>query len=55
MKHNSAWIFHDPVDPEKLNIPDYYEIVKRPMDLGTVRVRLQNNLYTTISEFVQDV
>jgi hypothetical protein len=23
-KYSPSWIFHDPVDPEKLNIPDYF-------------------------------
>jgi len=23
-KFTPSWIFHDPVDPEKLNIPDYF-------------------------------
>lgn len=36
-KHQHAWIFHEPVDPIKLNIPDYKDIVKQPMDLGTVK------------------
>jgi hypothetical protein len=27
-KHNNAWIFHEPVDVEKLGIPDYFDIVK---------------------------
>jgi hypothetical protein len=40
-KHNQAWIFHEPVDPKKLNIPDYFEIIKHPMDFGTVKNKLQ--------------
>lgn len=39
-KHNSAFIFHEPVDPEKLNIPDYFDIIRNPMDLGTVKNKL---------------
>jgi len=27
-KHNQAWIFHEAVDPKKLNIPDYFDIIK---------------------------
>jgi hypothetical protein len=27
-KHQHAWIFHEPVDPIKLNIPDYLDIIK---------------------------
>jgi len=44
-KHNQAWIFHEPVDPKKLNIPDYLDIIKEPMDFGTVKTKLNNNQY----------
>jgi hypothetical protein len=38
--HKSAWPFQDPVDPIALNIPDYFTVITRPMDLGTVEVRI---------------
>ncbi len=44
-KHNQAWPFLTPVDTVKLNIPDYFMIIKRPMDLGTIKKRLDNNYY----------
>eukprot|EP00952_Eustigmatos_sp_NYUAD-ZCMA_P013569 53686-Eustigmatos_ZCMA.PRE.1 len=31
--------FLAPVDPVELDIPDYFEVVTKPMDLGTVQVR----------------
>ena len=34
-----GWIFSEPVDPDKLQLKDYWKIVKRPMDLGTFRRR----------------
>lgn len=37
-KSKCANIFHIPVDPIKLNIPDYFSIVSQPMDLGTIKV-----------------
>lgn len=55
MDHQWGWIFSTPVDPVKLNLPDYYEIVKKPMDLGTVRRRLDANGYRTLKAFVSDV
>lgn len=35
-KHKYAWPFLEPVDPVSLNLPDYLEIIDRPMDLGKV-------------------
>lgn len=41
-KSKGAYFFHTPVDPKKYGINDYFDIVKKPMDFGTIRVR---NLY----------
>ena len=55
-KHECALIFSEPVDHVKLGIPDYPEIVKTPMDLGTVKRKLENGEYDEIgpSGFVAD-
>lgn len=38
-KHMSyAWPFYKPVDVEGLGLHDYLDIIKHPMDLGTVKV-----------------
>ncbi|KAL8674733.1 MAG: hypothetical protein Q9168_000891 [Polycauliona sp. 1 TL-2023] len=47
--------FAAPVDPVALNIPDYHSIIKKPMDLRTVRERLENAQYENAKEFEQDV
>lgn len=39
--------FHAPVDPRVMGIPDYFEVVKNPMDLGTVS---ETVLFFRISE-----
>lgn len=44
-KIKGAYIFHDPVDPKKFGISDYFDIVKHPMDFGTVKRKLQHNFY----------
>ena len=50
------WPFEDPVDPISLNIPDYPLVVKRPMDIGTVRKRLHEGYYNgEIENFVKDI
>ena len=44
-KFNSSWIFHEPVDPDKLGVPDYNNVIKTPMDFGTIKQRLNTNYY----------
>uniref|UniRef100_H2LQA0 Bromodomain-containing protein 2 n=1 Tax=Oryzias latipes TaxID=8090 RepID=H2LQA0_ORYLA len=53
-RHHFAWPFHEPVDAAKLNLPDYHKIIKTPMDMGTIRKRLENNYYRSASECMQD-
>lgn len=55
MKHKYGWVFSTPVDAEGLGLPDYREIIKRPMDLGTVKSNLLKNGYPTPVEFAADV
>lgn len=55
MGHPSGWVFSQPVDPVKLNIPDYFSIISKPMDLGTIKSRLAKNVYSGTEEFVADV
>lgn len=41
-KHASyAWPFYKPVDVETLGLHDYHDIIKHPMDLTTIKVRLK--------------
>jgi hypothetical protein len=37
-KMKGAYLFHVPVDPIKLGVKDYFEIIKSPMDFGTIKV-----------------
>lgn len=50
-----AWIFKEPVDINKLGIKDYYDIIKNPMDFGTMRDKLRRHEYNCIEEFVRDI
>ena len=52
--HKDAWPFKTPVDSIKLNIPDYHNIVKNPMDLGTIKKRLTNRYYWNAEECKKD-
>ncbi|NXC85252.1 BRDT protein, partial [Cercotrichas coryphoeus] len=53
-RHNFSWPFHQPVDAAGLNLPDYYTIIKKPMDLGTIKKRLEHNYYTKAAECIED-
>ncbi|NP_001103994.1 bromodomain-containing protein 2b [Danio rerio] len=53
-RHHFAWPFHEPVDATRLNLPDYHKIIKQPMDMGTIKKRLENNYYRGASECLQD-
>jgi E1A/CREB-binding protein len=52
--HQHGWVFNTPVDPVELGLPDYFEVIKRPMDLGTIRKRLENGCYHSLEDFEAD-
>ena len=56
MQHplNQNW-FNEPVDPVRLNLPDYFAIVREPMDLGTVKSRLAAFAYSDVPALAADV
>jgi hypothetical protein len=43
------------VDPEKYNIPDYFDIIKKPMDFGTINEKLRKHEYRSMRQFLEDV
>ncbi|CAI8617462.1 unnamed protein product [Vicia faba] len=55
MKHKHGWVFNSPVDVEGLGLHDYFTIITHPMDLGTVKTRLNKNWYKSPKEFAEDV
>ena len=54
-KVKGAYLFHKPVDPNELGIPDYPKIIKNPMDFSTIKKKLSNNLYTNFKQFNDDI
>eukprot|EP00123_Amoebidium_parasiticum_P011246 comp20602_c2_seq3/m.26571 comp20602_c2_seq3/g.26571 ORF comp20602_c2_seq3/g.26571 comp20602_c2_seq3/m.26571 type:complete len:423 (-) comp20602_c2_seq3:226-1494(-) len=50
-----AWPFYEPVDPLKQQCPDYLNVIKQPMDLSTVRRKLDDRAYLTPAEFAVDM
>ncbi|KAL2510753.1 Histone acetyltransferase GCN5 [Abeliophyllum distichum] len=52
--HPDAWPFKEPVDAR--DVPDYYDIVKNPMDLKTLSKRVESEqYYVSLDMFVADV
>ena len=54
-KIKESELFHKPVDPIELGIPDYFSIIKKPMDFSTIKKKLNNLVYTNFKEFVDDI
>ncbi|XP_011431725.3 BRCA2-interacting transcriptional repressor EMSY isoform X3 [Magallana gigas] len=48
----STW-FLEPVDPE--DAPDYYSIIKNPMDFGTIKKKLEGLSYSDYEDFHSDM
>ncbi|KAI4336286.1 hypothetical protein L6164_014830 [Bauhinia variegata] len=55
MSHQFGWVFNTPVDVVKWNIPDYFTVIKHPMDLGTVKSRITSGEYSSPMDFAADV
>lgn len=55
LKSDKEGFFSHPVDPIKLQAPDYFDIIKHPMDLGTVASNLQSKVYQDFDEAADDV
>ncbi|XP_055369443.1 bromodomain-containing protein 3-like isoform X2 [Betta splendens] len=53
-RHQFAWPFHQPVDAVALGLPDYHSIILSPMDMGTIKKRLENNYYWSSTECMED-
>ncbi|XP_042038874.1 transcription factor GTE4-like isoform X1 [Salvia splendens] len=55
MKHKFSWVFNEPVNAKQLGLVDYHDVIKHPMDLGTIKTRLSQNFYKSPREFADDV
>jgi len=52
-KEKSAWAFLEPVNKEV--VPDYFDIIKSPIDIRTIEKNLNQGLYTSKKMFKEDV
>jgi histone acetyltransferase len=50
--HPSAWPFVQPVSRD--DVADYYEVIKEPMDLATMEIKLEADNYATPEDFTRD-
>jgi histone acetyltransferase len=53
MQNNSnAWPFQQPVNKDE--VPDYYEVIKEPMDLATMEEKHEKDLYPIPDDLIRD-
>lgn len=55
MSSSKATPFLAPVDPVALGIPDYFQVIKEPMDLGTIKQNVECGYYDEPSVFADHV
>eukprot|EP00922_Rhytidocystis_sp_ex-Travisia-forbesii_P058271 GHVS01086156.1.p1 GENE.GHVS01086156.1~~GHVS01086156.1.p1 ORF type:complete len:307 (+),score=44.28 GHVS01086156.1:94-921(+) len=53
--YEGGWIFEKPVDAKKLRCPDYYDVIKKPMDFAIIKGKLRKLQYNAVQEFLDDV
>lgn len=53
VKHDDSWPFMKPVS--KKQVPDYHQIISRPMDFSTIRTKINNYGYSELPDLVGDV
>ena len=47
--------FRVPVDPNALGIPDYFEIIKKPMDMASIKRKLDTGGYSDPWQYIDDI
>ena len=52
---NVNQFLNEPVDPVALDLPDYFTRIRHPMDLGTVKSRLQRGYYKSLTSVTVDI
>lgn len=50
--HSAAWPFTQPVNKDE--VPDYYDVIKEPMDLSTMEEKHEKDMYPTPQDFIKD-
>jgi hypothetical protein len=47
--------FKKPVDPDLERIPDYFKVIKRPIDLSTIKRKMDGDAYINAKGFEEDI
>ena len=47
--------FREPVDPLNDNAPNYFQVIHHPMDLSTVKLKIDHRSYGNVDEFLSDM
>lgn len=55
LEHPISEVFYEPVDPVADEVPDYFDIIKNPSDLSTVRNKLISDQYQSFEDFKCDM
>lgn len=53
IKHKHAWPFTKPVSANE--VPDYFEVIKRPMDFGKIKSKLNLGDYRINEQALKDI
>lgn len=53
VRHEDSWPFMKLVS--RTQVPDYYDIIKKPIALNTIREKVNNCEYQTAGEYISDV
>ena len=53
IKFDNTKIFHNPV--KKKDYKDYYELIKKPIDLGSIKNKTKRNEYKFLQQFLDDL
>lgn len=53
VRHEDSWPFMKLVS--RTQVPDYYDIIKKPIALSTIREKVNNCEYQTAAEYIEDV
>ena len=47
--------FREPVDPVNDNAPNYFQVIPHPMDLSTVKLKIEAKSYPSVEDFLSDM